>query len=250
MKELLCVKDLIAGYDKPAAKDINFSLEEGKIFTLMGPNGSGKSTILRTVSGELKRHGGDVLIEGVSIDKIPLKERAKFMAVLFTGYSKTELMTCREVIETGRYPYTGHLGILTKKDRQAVDRAVELIGTEDILDKDFSAISDGQRQRVMLARAVCQEPKVLILDEPTSYLDIHYKISFLETLRNLVDKEGMSALISMHEPELAENISDNIIGIKNGCIFSEWQSGRGFKKDMVSSLFDVDSKEYTKYFGR
>lgn len=248
MTDYLSTENLSAGYGAPVISDLCFRVKGGEIMTLVGPNGSGKSTVLKTLAGELKKLGGAVYLDGQNADGISGKERAKRLAVLLTERLRPELMTCRHVVETGRYPYTGHFGVLTKKDKQAADRAIKLTDISDFADRDFTAISDGQRQRVMLARAICQEPRVLILDEPTSYLDIHHKIAFLETLRRLVDEEGIAAVLSMHELDLAERVSDYAVCIKNGAVFRAGKPGDVFTEAAVCELFDLPRELYSRYF--
>jgi len=116
-------------------------------------------------------------------------ELSQKMAVVLTDKLRTELMTCEDVVATGRYPYTGRFGVLTEADHQVVREAMELVHVTELRDMDFAHISDGQRQRVMLARAICQEPEIIILDEPTSYLDVKYKLEFLSTLQELRNKK-------------------------------------------------------------
>ena len=246
--EYIRADKLSAGYGEPVISDLCFHVRSGEIMTLIGPNGSGKSTVLKTLAGELKKLGGAVYLEGLNSDELSGKERAKRMAVLLTERLSAGLMTCREVVETGRYPYTGHFGILTTEDKQAVNKAIKLVQIEDFADRDFSRISEGQRQRVMLARAICQEPRVLILDEPTSYLDIHHKIVFLEILRRLVKEEGIAAVISMHELDFAEKISDYAVCIKNGTVCHEGIPGEVFTENVIRELFDLPEELYSRYF--
>ncbi len=216
--------------------------------TVIGPNGSGKSTLLKTLAGTLKKRGGTVLINGRGAERITPNERAKQLAVMLTERVGAELMTCREVVETGRYPHTGRLGRLTQNDKRAVDKAIFATETADFADTDFSQISDGQRQRVMLAKAICQEPKILLLDEPTSYLDIHHKIAFLETLRALVNDEKIAAVVSIHELDMARIISDYTICIKNGGIFKAGAPPDIFTPDVLCGLFGLPRDLYAQYF--
>lgn len=134
-------------------------------------------------------------------------------------------MTCRDVVESGRYPYTGRLGILSEADREAVDEAMALTSTTELSGVDFAQISDGQRQRVMLARAMSQQPELLILDEPTSYLDIRHKLELLNTLKKLVREKNTAVLMSLHELDLALRVSDKIVCIDGGKVGARWDSG-------------------------
>lgn len=239
---------LTAGYKKPLIKDICFNVKGGEIMTLIGPNGSGKSTILKTIAGYLKKHGGEVYFENSRAEMLSPNEKAKKLSVVLTERIKPELMTCRDVVETGRYPYTGRFGKLGQEDRDAVNRAVEMVEMSDFADCDFSEVSDGQRQRVMLARAVCQEPHILILDEPTSYLDIHHKIIFLEILRKLAVENRIAVIVSMHELDLAQKISDFTICIKNGTVAHSGKPEEIFTDEIIRELFDIPEELYKKYF--
>ena len=117
---------------------------------------------------------------------------------------KPELMTCHDIVATGRYPYTGRLGILSREDERKVDEALEAVHAQELGIRNFQEISDGQRQRVLLARAICQEPEVMILDEPTSYLDIRHKLELLAILRKMAKENGITVIMSLHEIDLAQ----------------------------------------------
>lgn len=127
-------------------------------------------------------------------------------------------MTCEDVVATGRYPYTGCFGVLSKDDHKAVENAMELVKVTELRDLMFDRISDGQRQRVMLARAICQEPEILILDEPTSYLDVRHKLEFLSILQKLCRERQLTVILSLHELELAEKISDRILCVNGRAV--------------------------------
>ena len=172
-RELLHTDGLSVGYHgKELIKEIGISLKRGEIVTLIGPNGAGKSTILKTVAKQLQEICGSVYVENTRLCELPEKELAKKMSIVFTERITPELMTVADVVAMGRYPYTGGLGILTPKDEAVVAQCMEQIRISPLKERNFMSLSDGQKQRVLLAKALCQEPEILILDEPTSYLDV------------------------------------------------------------------------------
>ena len=185
-KALCTARELAIGYGKtPLLSDICLGVQPGQILTLIGPNGAGKSTLLRTLAGQLAPMGGAVLLEGRSLADYTGTQRAQKLALMAPHSRRMELTTCFDFVSAGRYPYTGRLGILSAEDRQQVHRALELVGAAQLADRDFNRISDGQRQRILLARALCQQPEVILLDEPTSFLDIKGKIELLTILKEL-----------------------------------------------------------------
>lgn len=236
---------LAAGYGKrPVAEGLSFHAGRGEIVTLIGPNGAGKSTILKTISGGLAPMGGELVLDGVPMERIPRKERARKLAVVFTEKLQGELMTCRDVTAAGRYPYTGRLGLLSEKDQRAVDQALELVHGTDLGDRPFDRISDGQRQRIMLARALCQEPEMILLDEPTSHLDVKYKLEFLSLLREMARKKDLSVIMSLHELDLAERISDRVVCIKDGRMDRCGTPEQVFTPGYVEELFGMTAGKF------
>ena len=146
-------KQLCVGYQhQPLIQNIEIELKKGEILTLLGPNGAGKSTILKSIARQLELLGGSVWLEEENLQKLSGRELAKKMAVVFTKRPHTELMTCEDVVATGRYPYTGRFGVLSAKDQEAVQEAMEAVHVLEFKDRDFAKISDGQRQRILLAR--------------------------------------------------------------------------------------------------
>ena len=245
---MLEIKDLCAGYDgKEIAHGISFDVKGGEIFTLIGRNGSGKSTVLKTLAGQLPPISGEIRINGTDRNGMTRNAFARAVSAMLTDRPKTDMMTCREVAETGRYPYTGAFGLLGERDRKAVDDAMILTDTVQLSDRYFNEISDGQKQRVMLARAVCREPRILLLDEPTSFLDIHYKLTFLEMLDRLRKERDIAVVMSMHETELAAKISDRIMLIKDGECRGTGAPGELLDKDRIISHFGINEKLYEKY---
>ena len=148
------------------------------------------------------------------------------MAVVLTERMRPELMTCHDIVATGRYPYTGRLGILSREDEEKVEEAMRAVHAESLGSRDFNNISDGQRQRVLLARAICQEPDIIILDEPTSFLDIKHKLDLLSILRDMAKKKQITVIMSLHEIDLAQKISDKIICVKGDTISIILERGR------------------------
>ena len=213
---MLKTADLCAGYGrKVVISGVSFEVKAGQIVTLIGPNGSGKSTVLKTITGQLARLDGSISVLGKELSDISASEAAHHLSMVMTERIHPEYMTCRDVIATGRYPYTGKLGILGEADWRAVDEAIKLVHAEDVADSDFMRISDGQRQRVMLARAICQDTEIIVLDEPTSFLDMFYKLDLLKTIRFLARERGKAILMSLHELDLVKMVADTVVCLKD-----------------------------------
>ena len=223
--------------------------EEGEILTLIGPNGAGKSTILKSVTRQLKLIGGEVYLDSDEIRKLSYKSMARKVAVMLTERMKPELMTCHDVVATGRYPYTGRLGVLSREDENKVDEALMAVHAQELGIRNFLEISDGQRQRILLARAICQEPEVMILDEPTSYLDIRHKLELLEILRKMAKEKEITVIMSLHEIDLAQKISDKIICVKGDAISHFGAPETIFREDIIRELYEIDNGSFDPCFG-
>lgn len=241
---------LTVGYDdKPVVENIEISIKKGQILSLIGPNGSGKSTILKSITKQLKMLSGVAIIGENSIEDINPKELSQLAAVVLTERPKPELMTCGDVVAVGRYPYTGMLGILSPKDKEKINEALYLVGAWELRDKNFSQISDGQLQRIMLARAICQEPEIIVLDEPTSFLDIRFAIEILDILRRMADERGVTVIMSLHELNYAKRVSDLVMCIKEGRVLHFDAPEVVFKKNIISHLYDISIETYDELFG-
>lgn len=243
-------KDLTVGYNgKPLIKDISVRLKKGEILTLIGPNGSGKSTILKSITKHLRTIGGDSFIDGASVEKMSFKEMSTKVAVVLTERLRPEMMTCRDLVATGRYPYTGSLGLLTDEDERAVDDALGKVHAAEIQDRDFTEISDGQKQRILLARAICQDPDIIVLDEPTSFLDIKHKLELLNILRTMAKEKGITVIMSLHEIDLAQKISDKVMCVRGEHITSFGTPEEIFREDVIKELYDITNGSYNITFG-
>lgn len=242
--------DLFVGYGgRPLIEKINLSIEKGRILTLIGPNGSGKSTILKTITKHLEKIAGVVTIENDNISKWSNKELAKRLSVMLTERIDPELMTCEQVVAMGRYPYTNHFGSLTPGDRQVVEESLHMVRAEELAERPFTDISDGQRQRIMLARAICQQPEIIVLDEPTSYLDIRHKIELLDILRKMAREKNVAVVMSLHEIDLAAKISDQIICVKGDRIRLFGTPEQVFTGERVKELYELESGSFNTLFG-
>ena len=242
--------DLSVGYGgKAIIRDICIDIKKGEIVTLIGPNGAGKSTILKTITKQLSIIKGSVGFEGRNVHKIPNKELSQKMAVVLTERLKTDLLTCYDVVASGRYPYTGKLGILTPEDEKKVDEAIAAVNATELGSHDFNAISDGQRQRILLARAICQDPELIILDEPTSFLDIKYKLELLSILRNMAKMKGITVITSLHEIDLAMKIADKVVCVKGDHIYKYGAPDVIFDENMIRELYDIDNGFFDPLYG-
>ncbi len=247
---LLELRGLEVGHGRRAlVRDICLAVRPGQVVALIGPNGSGKTTILRTVAGQLQKLGGVVELFGRALDEVPPAERSRSMSVMLTGRPQTELLTCRDVVEAGRYPFTGRLGVLGEKDEEAVTAAMDATGVLGLAERDFAHVSDGQRQRVLLARALCQEPHVLLLDEPTSYLDIRSQLEVLQLLRREARERGIAVVTSLHEIDLAQKVADHVICIKDGSVMCQGSPDEVFTAERVAELYDLTPGAFDPAFG-
>ncbi len=247
---LLSARELSVGYhERPLLREICLQVRRGEILTLIGPNGAGKSTILKSLIGQLRLLGGQVSLLGRDMVQLSEREIARSLSVMMTGRAQLERMTCWEVAAAGRYPYTGRLGILGPGDRAAVRAALERVHALDLRDALFDQISDGQRQRVLLARAICQEPEVLVLDEPTSFLDLRGKLELLAILKELVRERRVAVILSLHELDLAQRISDRLLCIRGNGIDRCGTPEEIFSGGYIRQLYGVERGSYCESFG-
>lgn len=244
------ISALTVGYQgKPLIGDIHFDIAPGQIVTLIGPNGAGKSTILKTIANQLRALAGQVCIVGKPLPRWRSKALAKTMSLMLTERISPDLMTCYEVVSMGRYPYTDTFGRLTPQDHAVVRECITLVGADDFSDRLFSRVSDGQRQRILLARALCQQPRVLVLDEPTSFLDIHHKIELLSILRTLATAKQVAVLLSLHEIDLAAKISDRLLCVAGDRIALSGTPEEVFQDRHIQTLYHLERGSYNTLFG-
>lgn len=190
--------------------DLNLRLPEGSLTLLIGANGSGKSTLLRTLSGAQAPLSGTVSVMGKKLNDISVKDRARMLALVYTDRTGGGGLTVRELVSLGRQPYTGFLGRLSQHDRQRVDSAMQAVGIAHKSDSYVAALSDGERQKAMIARALAQETPAIILDEPTAFLDIASRLEIMQLLSSIVRENGKTILLSTHDLASALSVADRL----------------------------------------
>ena len=242
--------DLAVGYGAPLLQGIDLQAERGKILALIGPNGAGKSTLLKTLAGQLAAQGGAVLLDGRGLTDYTPSARARKLALMVPHTARTELTTAFEVAAAGRYPYTGRLGILSEADRQQVCDALQLVQADALADRDFAKLSDGQRQRVLLARAVCQQPEILLLDEPTSFLDVKGKAELMSILRTLARDKNVAVVVTLHELELARKLADAVVCVAPQGVSAVLTPQAAFAEKNICRLFDLNKEQYAALFAQ
>lgn len=209
------IKNLTTGYrvkggDKVIASGLNAALESSELTCLLGPNGAGKSTLLRTLAAFQPALGGSVEVMGQDIKKYKSEELARLISVVLTDNSGIKNMTAEEVVAMGRSPYTGFWGKLKEKDKQVVAKCLHWVGIEALKDRKMQTLSDGERQKVMIAKAIAQETPIIFLDEPTAYLDYPSKIQMMLLLHRLAKALKKTIFMSTHDLEHALQVADQV----------------------------------------
>jgi iron complex transport system ATP-binding protein len=209
----LRTRDLAVGYrtrrtPHAVLERVNLSVRAGELVCLLGPNGIGKSTLLRTLARMQPALWGTVELGGADLRSITHAELARRLGVVLTERVSVEALAARRIVELGRYPHSGWLGRLTDADRRAVEWAIDAVGARHLAERDFSRLSDGERQRLMIARALAQEPVLLVLDEPTAFLDLPSRVELMGLLRQLARDGQLAVVISTHDLELALRTAD------------------------------------------
>lgn len=196
-------------------EDISLSLPCGRLVCLLGPNGAGKSTLLRTLCGFQPPIAGTVTISGSDITTMSAAEVARLVSVVLTDRPLTPSLTATEMVGMGRAPYTGFWGRLSDDDHRLVSEAMQTVGIAPLATRRMGRLSDGERQKVMIAKALAQHTPVIVLDEPTAFLDYPSKVAVMKTLARLAHDEGKTILMSTHDLELAAQLGDELMEIEN-----------------------------------
>ena len=237
---MLEVKGLTCGYDKRLIlRDINFRIKKGGFFSVIGPNGAGKTTLLRAISKVIRPKSGKIIFEGRDIWQMSFKELAKkvaFVPQLQLSYGLD--MTVGEFVLLGRIPHRKVFQLLETENDKAIAREVmSLTNILNIKDRPISELSGGERQLVNLARALAQEPKLLLLDEPTAHLDIAHQIGILDLIKKLNISFGLTVIIVLHDLNLASQYCDEIILLNNGCLYKKGPPEEILTVDVIKDVY-------------
>ena len=232
------MKDVCFSYlDGFSLQHINLTVRKGEMVALIGPNGSGKTTIIKLAAGVLTPGQGEVLLNGANLKTLSRKEIARRLAVVPQYFYIPFAFTVDEVIMLGRTPFVGAFSGETEREHFMVRQAMELTGIEQFSNRAFNELSGGERQKVVLAMALAQEPKLLLLDEPTAHLDINHQVEILEMVRGLNREQGVTVVGAMHELNLAALYFDRLILFKEGTIFAEGAPSAVLTETTIHDVF-------------
>lgn len=212
------LSQLSVGYSlsHPVISDINLELRSGQLACLIGENGIGKSTLLKTLTGFLPKLKGSLLLGNRDIESFSQRELARQVSIVLTQKPDVQNLTIEEIIGLGRSPYTGFFGRLRTEDRKVVDDAIATMGIEKLRGRMIQTLSDGERQKVMIAKALAQETPIILLDEPTAFLDFPSKAETFQSLQRMAHERDKLILLSTHDLELAVRFADSLLEVKRG----------------------------------
>ncbi|CZR74505.1 TPA: ABC transporter ATP-binding protein [Clostridioides difficile] len=247
---MLKTNNLSVGYNNNVViSNINVEVKNGEILCLLGSNGAGKTTLLRSLSKLISPIKGEIYLNGVNISCISRKALSKKMALVLTNRLLGDLMTVQDIVNIGRYPYTGFFGNLSKKDLIMVDEALESVDALHLKKRYFDELSDGEKQKVLVARALVQEPEIIILDEPTTHLDIKHRLELINILKKLSKEKSISVILSLHEIDIALKSCDKVALIKNNKVIAYGQPEDVVDEDIINSLYELDDKNFNSLLG-
>ena len=238
--EILKTSSLSIGYDsKTIASDINVTLSEGDIIALIGPNGAGKSTLFKTFSTHIKPVGGKIELFGKDLMSYSPKERARLLGIVLTERPDDMFLKVFDVVAAGRYPYTGMFGKLNEDDEKEIKVSLELVGVNHLADRVFNTLSDGEKQKVMIAKAIAQNTPIIMLDEPTAFLDYPSKIELFSLLKKLAKEQKKAILFSSHDLELLLRYTDNLWIMAKNKPFAAGLSSDLLKNGIIKEYFEL-----------
>ena len=223
----------------PVLNEVTLSIPRGSVTAVIGPNGSGKSTLLRTLARLLRPRTGAVLLDGAAMAGMSPGQVARQIAMLPQSPGTVPGMTVQELVEQGRYAHTGPLRMRSDRDHAAVERALELTSSNRFRHRLLESLSGGERQRVWIALALAQEPRILLLDEPTTFLDVNHQIQALNLIRALNREHGLTVVMALHDLNQASRYAERLVVLQNGRVVEEGPPAAVIREDVLASVFNV-----------
>ncbi|MEU0482714.1 ABC transporter ATP-binding protein [Streptosporangium sp. NPDC006013] len=235
--------DLKLGYgDRVVVDGLDLGIETGTVTAVIGPNGCGKSTLLRAMGRLLKPSGGEVLLDGKRIDRMPSREVARILGVLPQSPSAPEGLTVADLVSRGRHPHQTWYRQWSSDDESAVDAALAMTGLLDLGDRPLDELSGGQRQRAWISMALAQGTDLLLLDEPTTFLDLAHQIEVLELVRRLHGELGRTVVMVLHDLNLAARYADRLVAMRDGRVVAAGPPPEVLTEALLAEVFELDAK--------
>lgn len=243
MQTAFRLENLSSGYEHVRVfEDLNLTIEEGKVTTIIGPNGCGKSTLLKTIGRILKKHQGTVYLQEQNMQNLSTKEIAKKLAILSQTSIAPGQLKVEELIAYGRYPHRNNVNRLTKKDEEMIEWALTVTNTKDYRNRALAQLSGGQRQRVWLAMALAQETSILLLDEPTTYLDMAHQLEVLDIVKNLNEQHRCTVVMVLHDINHAARYSDQLIAMRHGVVVETGTPQEILCAEVMRKVFNISAR--------
>ncbi|MEB2280246.1 ABC transporter ATP-binding protein [Lysinibacillus xylanilyticus] len=237
------MENLASGYEQVRVfEGLNLTIEEGKVTTIIGPNGCGKSTLLKTIGRILKKQQGTVYLQDQNMQNLSTKEIAKKLAILSQTPIAPGQLKVEELIAYGRYPHRNNVNRLTKKDEEMIEWALNVTNTMEYRNRELAQLSGGQRQRVWLAMALAQETNILLLDEPTTYLDMAHQLEVLEIVKDLNEQHRCTIVMVLHDINHAARYSDHLIAMRQGAVMKTGTPEEILCADVMRNVFNINAR--------
>lgn len=243
MQTAFRMENLASGYEQVRVfEGLNLAIEEGKVTTIIGPNGCGKSTLLKTIGRILKKQQGTVYLQEQNMQNLSTKDIAKKLAILSQTPVAPGQLKVEELIAYGRYPHRNNVNRLTNKDEEMIEWALTVTNTMEYRNRELAQLSGGQRQRVWLAMALAQETNILLLDEPTTYLDMAHQLEVLDIVKSLNEQHNCTIVMVLHDINHAARYSDHLIAMRKGIIMQTGTPQEILSADVMRKVFNIDAR--------
>lgn len=236
--------DLVIGYpgaDGPVVDGESIRVSPGEVTALVGPNGSGKSTLLKGLANQLTLDGGTVLIDGKDVHSLPTKELARRLGLLSQENVSPNSLTVEGLVSHGRYPHRGFFDSMTDEDEAAIEEAIELAGVGHLRNREVGSLSGGQKQLVWIAMVLAQETDVLLLDEPTTFLDLHHQLEVMQIVETLRDESDITAVVVLHDISQAARHADQMVALRDGAICARGTPAEVLTEELLAEVFDIEA---------